>query len=374
MKPVFGIPRCELPDQTTRGLPVAIYQACFISPTAVGRIGCGLMENMQIRKPGLLLVGHGTRNQGGLAEFRALAAQIEQLAHDFEVESCFLELAQPDISTGVQKLLSREIESLTVSPVLLFAAGHAKRDIPQAVEEALRAQGSGFRVQEVMGSGGWGMGNGGRNDLSSDKAATGGRAELPTIANTQSFSNPRPLAAIQLLTINYASPLECHDKIVELSAQRYDEAIAESAKRRMRANGSAISTADAPSTFLLLVGRGSSEPTAVAEMHRFTELRTNYTPVAQRECCFVAKAEPSLAAGLKMGAESGCRRIVVQPHLLFAGQVLDEIAAAVEAQAARFPDQQWIVSQHLGPSPLAAEAVLSFARSRYQMAFQRRND
>jgi sirohydrochlorin ferrochelatase len=312
---------------------------------------------MPHKKPGLLLVGHGTRNQRGLAEFRALVLLIAQSASDFEIESCFLELAQPDIPTAVGKLLAREIESIVVSPVLLFAAGHAKRDIPQAVEEALRAHRSEFGVQRVMRNEEWGMGNAESASQISHQAATVVRAESPSTSKFPSSVN----TTTRPIVIAYAAPLECHEQIVELSAQRFDEGIA-AAAHRTSANGPTNSPAEAASTFLLLVGRGSSEPTAVAEMERFTQLRTQRTAVACSQCCFVAKAEPTLAAGLEMAAKSDCRRIVVQPHLLFVGQVLDEIAAGVQSQAIQCPEKQWIVAEHLGPSPLVAQTVVSLAR------------
>ena len=260
---------------------------------------------------GLLLVGHGTRDPRGLAEFGMVAELIAQQASEFVVESCFLELAEPNIATGVGELLERGIKRIVVAPLLLFAAGHAKRDIPAAVEAEIRVQGSGF----------------------SSNVATIGHSD-----------------AAKLSIVQQCPALECHPKIVDLSQKRYEEAI----DGRMRV--------DAKDTLLILVGRGSSEASAIAEMRRFAAIRASQTPVASVEVCFVAVAVPQLGDALAQAERSTYQRIVVQPHLLFVGQVLDEIAAAVNEIAAVSREKEWIVAPHLGPSPLVAKAVLELAR------------
>jgi sirohydrochlorin cobaltochelatase len=245
---------------------------------------------------GLLLVGHGTRDAEGLTEFAALAQRVADRLPEFAVEPCFLELAEPDISAAVHRLMDHDIRRLTVAPLLLFAAGHAKRDIPLAVAAAIKACGR-------------------PNDLQID--------QLP--------------------------PLECHARIVELSTQRFNESLRD---RR------SVALDD---TMLLFVARGSSYPEALAEMQRFARLRAQQTPVGRTEVCFAAVAEPDLAEGLRRAAVSQHRRIVVQPHLLFAGQVLLQIERAVAAIAETHSDKEWIVTAHLGPSPLVVAAVAELA-------------
>ncbi len=245
---------------------------------------------------GLLLVGHGTRDAAGLAEFACLARKVVELLPKFAVEPCFLELAEPDIPTAVNRLLDRGIGQLTVAPLLLFAAGHAKRDIPAAVTAAIELR-----------------------------------------------SGP------QELIVNQLPPLECHPRIVELSTQRFQESLRDR------------SAVDQRETMLLFVARGSSYPEALAEMRRFASLREQQTPVGRTEVCFAAIAEPDLPEGLGRAASSSFRRIVVQPHLLFTGQVLSQIEQSVGEIAAAHLQKEWRVTAHLGPSPLAAAAVADLA-------------
>ena len=92
---------------------------------------------------------------------------------------------------------------------------------------------------------------------------------------------------------------------------------------------------DPGETLLILVARGSSHSDAIADMHRFTDLRAGRSGVTAK-CCFAAVAQPTLDEMFDSAARSSYRRVVVQPHLLFVGQVLDQIYAAVEqAKATR---------------------------------------
>jgi sirohydrochlorin ferrochelatase len=138
---------------------------------------------------------------------------------------------------------------------------------------------------------------------------------------------------------------------VELSTQRFHEAVADR------------SPVDPAETLLIMVGRGSSMPEAIGQMHEFAALRSRTTPVGRVETCFVAMATPTLDATLAWAAETPYRRVVVQPHLLFVGDVLAEITAVFAEHAARQPQREWIVTPHLGPSPLVADAILDLARN-----------
>lgn len=86
-------------------------------------------------------MGHGTREPAGVAQFLELARLFADALPGYAVEPCFLELAEPAIAVGLERLLSRGINELVVAPLLLFAAGHAKEDIPAMVGAALSALG-----------------------------------------------------------------------------------------------------------------------------------------------------------------------------------------------------------------------------------------
>jgi sirohydrochlorin cobaltochelatase len=248
---------------------------------------------------GLLLIGHGTRDEQGLREFRHVAQRLAAEAADVAVEPCFLELAEPSIQQGAARLIERGARHMIVLPLLLFAAGHAQHDIPRAVAAAL------------------------------DELTHAERSRQP-------------------VSVRQAPVLGCHPDIIELSARRYNEALA-------RDGGSPNTTATAK-TLLLMVGRGSNEAEANAEFARFARLRWERQPVGWLETCFVAMARPTLDEGLQMAAAMPFERIVVQPHLLFSGELLQGIHAAVAGARGRAPDRQWIVTEHLGIENRAPES------------------
>jgi sirohydrochlorin cobaltochelatase len=241
---------------------------------------------------GLLLVGHGTRDAAGLDEFAMLVERVRAAANQ-AVEACFLELARPTIGEGISRLVDRGVRRVTVVPVLLFAAGHAKRDIPTAVAEAA--------------------------------------------------------ARHRGITVQKAGALECHEQVLALSARRFQEAIA------------GRPPVDPRRTLLIMVGRGSLDAEAMAEMHRFARLRAERTPVGGVLTGFLAMQTPSLAETLADATASGFQRIIVQPHLLFSGLLYDEVRAAVES-CRRRSGHDWLVTSVLGPEPELAFAVIEKAR------------
>src|SRR5699024_11847398 len=50
-------------------------------------------------------------------------------------EICFLELAEPTISTGINNLIKQGAERIVIVPVLLLSAGHYYKDIPEEVNK-----------------------------------------------------------------------------------------------------------------------------------------------------------------------------------------------------------------------------------------------
>ncbi len=252
-----------------------------------------------LKNSGLLVVGHGSREAVGLREFLETARLMKSLAGPTPVEPCFLEFAEPSIAEGFRRLVAQGVRQVIVSPVLLFAAGHAKRDIPDAVAAAA--------------------------------------AQAPGVTTRQ------------------AGHLGSEPRLLALSQQRYQEALACDAGAPREEHPS----------LLVLVGRGSLDPEATAEMHAFARQREQIVHRGGTspgvEVAFVAMAEPRLSDVLERAAAAPPRRIVVQPHLLFGGVLLDRIAGTVREFAGRHPQHEWLTAAHLGPHPHVAEALLARA-------------
>src|SRR5215203_3307856 len=67
----------------------------------------------------ILLVGHGTREETGTQQFLELVEVLKERLAPAAVEAAFLELREPGIEVGVERLLGQEIERLVTVPLLL---------------------------------------------------------------------------------------------------------------------------------------------------------------------------------------------------------------------------------------------------------------
>ena len=90
-------------------------------------------------KTGLMICGHGSRDQGAVDEFGTLATHLAQRFPEYDVESGFLEFATPVIRTGLEKLRERGAKRIVCVPGMLFAAGHVKNDLPSEINEFAHA-------------------------------------------------------------------------------------------------------------------------------------------------------------------------------------------------------------------------------------------
>ena len=82
---------------------------------------------------GVMVCGHGSRDEDAIREFESVARGIKARLPQYDVESGFLEFATPIIRDGLDKLRGREVRKILAVPGMLFAAGHAKNDIPSVL-------------------------------------------------------------------------------------------------------------------------------------------------------------------------------------------------------------------------------------------------
>ena len=82
---------------------------------------------------GIMVCGHGSRDDSAVTQFASVAAGIRERLPQYPVESGFLEFAKPVIREGLDKLRERGVKRILAVPGMLFAAGHAKNDIPSVL-------------------------------------------------------------------------------------------------------------------------------------------------------------------------------------------------------------------------------------------------
>jgi sirohydrochlorin cobaltochelatase len=82
---------------------------------------------------GVMLCGHGSRDDDAVQEFAVLARHLKQRFPGRPVEFGYLEFATPIIRDGLDKLRAKGVDHVLAVPGMLFAAGHAKNDIPSVL-------------------------------------------------------------------------------------------------------------------------------------------------------------------------------------------------------------------------------------------------
>ncbi len=252
-------------------------------------------------RQGVLIVGHGTRDEQGRDEFEQLVAVIRTQLVERDVRRAFIELQEPEIAECIVQMAADGICSVTIAPVLLFAAGHARRDIPAAVDVALKR----LRSRELAAAG-----------------------------------KPRQL------TVRFASHLGCHPAVVRLSQQRSEQSLLGRKNR----------------TALLMVGRGSSTPEAIEEMQAFVQLRQMQEPAVSFRTAFLAVAEPRLADAVAELQRLPFEEVIVQPHLLFDGALLKSLQQRIREVDGQQSSQRWLMTPHLGPAAEVAQSVIDRCR------------
>lgn len=207
----------------------------------------------------LLLVGHGTRDEEGAAEFGRLTTRLRERL-PVEVAGGFIELSPPPLTDAVARLYAAGHRHVAAVPLVLVAAGHAKGDMPGAlVRERDRHPG---------------------------------------------------------LTYAYGRPLGPHPTLLRLLEERLD---------------AVLDPAERAGTAVLLVGRGSTDPDANAEVCKAARLFWEGRGLAMVETAFVSLARPGVTEGLERCRRLGASRVVVLPYFLFPGVLPDRVAAEARA-------------------------------------------
>ena len=98
-----------------------------------------MIEPSKHHSSAVILVGHGTKDDDGTREFFELGERLAEQLAPLPVRSSLLEFQRPTISEAWTELVQQGATRIHIAPLLLFAAGHAKQDIPQIVA-ACRSQ------------------------------------------------------------------------------------------------------------------------------------------------------------------------------------------------------------------------------------------
>ncbi|MEB3168760.1 MAG: sirohydrochlorin chelatase [Synechococcaceae cyanobacterium] len=237
---------------------------------------------------GVLICGHGSRNRLAVAEFADLALQLRSQLGAVPLEYGYLEFARPILRDGLERLRQRGVRHVLAIPAMLFAAGHAKNDIPSV--------------------------------LNAYASETG-------------------------LRIDYGRELGV-DRSMILAAGARIRACLEQANADDQAAGRApIPT---PDTLLGVVGRGCSDPDANSNVAKVTRLLVEGFGFGWGETCYSGVTFPLVEPGLRQIVRLGYRRVVVFPYFLFSGVLVSRIVEHTRRVAADHPQIDFRSASYLG--------------------------
>jgi len=241
-----------------------------------------------MNKIGVMVCGHGSRDEDAIAEFAAVAAGIAERLPQFPVRSGFLEFARPVISDGLEELRRIGCRRILALPGMLFAAGHVKNDIPSVLNSfAARHQG---------------------------------------------------------LAIDYGRELAVETKLLKAAAERIEEAEARA--------GVGVARED---TLLMVVGRGTSDPDANANIAKVARMLWEGMGFGWAEVCYSGVTFPLVGPGLEHAAKLGYRRIIVFPYFLFTGVLVKRIYRIADEMAARHPEIEFLKAGYLNDHPFVLD-------------------
>jgi sirohydrochlorin cobaltochelatase len=146
------------------------------------------------------------------------------------------------------------------------------------------------------------------------------------------------------VTLRTARPLDIHAAVLELCHVRYREAI----------NG--LPDVPANESMLLLVGRGTSDPDANANIARVSRFLWESYGLRWASVAYSGVTAPGVDEALSLCGRLGFRRIVVQPYFLFDGVLVKRVHEAAERHSEADPATQIVRVEHLRTHPLLIQA------------------
>ena len=98
-----------------------------------------------MKKRGVILFAHGSRDPLWRLPMEAVAAQVAATDPGVVVACAYLELTEPDLPSAARQLAARGVQQLTVVPLFLGVGKHVREDLPLLMSD-LRQQHPGVEI------------------------------------------------------------------------------------------------------------------------------------------------------------------------------------------------------------------------------------
>ena len=233
-------------------------------------------------KMGIMVCGHGSRDKDAEREFGRVAEGLRKRFPDLPVEYGFLEFSAPNIHMGLAALKEQNVDTIFAVPGMLFAATHAKNDIPSV---------------------------------------------LTTYEEKE-----------ENMAVHYGNELGLHDTMIEAFQARIYESLG------INPNNPPDNLYD---TMLVVVGRGTSDTMANAEVAKLTRIVNENMGFGWADTVYSGVTYPSVGEGLERLSRLGFKKIVVAPYFLFTGRLIKRIYGYVDHVAKQFSDIEFIKADYL---------------------------
>jgi sirohydrochlorin cobaltochelatase len=151
------------------------------------------------------------------------------------------------------------------------------------------------------------------------------------------------------IVFHYGRHLHLHAKIIELCALKIREAEAQAA------------ALDRKDTLLLVVGRGSSDPDANADVQKLARMLWEGMGFGWAAACYIGVTTPLLPEALDRCQRMGFARLTVFPFFLFTGRLEKRIRHLTAEFAAQHPATEFLCTAYLNAHPLLLDAFMERA-------------
>ena len=239
--------------------------------------------NQLTNTAGILICGHGSRAKIAAKEFSLLAKGLTERFPHLQIEYGFLEYSAPNIHMALDRLRAKGVKKIYAIPGMLFAATHAKNDIPSVL--------------------------------------TTYKEKYPEIE------------------IEYGKELGLHSEMIKAFQARILQATLGSSEMPQQG--------ELYDTMLVTVGRGTSVTEANAEAAKLTRIVCENLGFGWAETVYSGVTYPSVGRGLEMAVKLGFKRIVVAPYFLFGGRLIDRIDGYIDKVARQNPEITFIKADYL---------------------------
>jgi len=258
-----------------------------------------MMEHLMSDKPAILICSHGSRDPRAIDEFGLVAKALTERMPGQLVTSGFMEFAQPTITQSLNALKDQGAKTIWAIPGMLFAAMHMKTDIP---------------------------------------------GELDAFAQ----KNPD-------ITVRFGRELGIDWRMLDAAKDRIDSAMA--------AADAEHGKVDPKDTLLVVVGRGTSDPSANGNIARVTRMLWDVMGFGWAETGFSGLAFPTADVVLERelsrnSNENGFQRVLVFPYFLFTGILVDRIYDWADAAADRYTGVQVVKVPYLKDHPRVIDTFM----------------